>query len=294
MKSRKIRTIKVCAGIGDNIWLLQKLVNTGEKFNFQLASDLPRRGKQIFDLLPSIVKKSDYTDHFTSLVPLNNDAQEGGRLWSELPRGDIFLAANHHLEAGNRIEEYLPDLKTSFKLPFETKKFVKSVRMLMPQGDTRYIGIYTSSYLSSRQWGFWEERKWFDLIKRMHKKGNGKYKFILLGANFDIDLNTDLLVMLEDAKIPHIPIIGKKLGYVIEIMKRLNYFVAFPSGLPIISTMLRKPTLMFYPTHLKKLMYAWADPKMIKNNTYTAKQFCEVDSVLKWMKDDYKLFDQLS
>jgi len=286
-----MRTVKVCAGIGDNIWILQKLVNAGEKFTFEIATDQPRRGKQLFDLLPSLVEEAEYSPHFTSLHPMNQDANEYYKKWSEVPEGEICLSANVWLEQGNRIEDYLPDLKTSYELPFVTKEYAKTAKKDMPEGDTKYIGIYTSSYSSSRNWGFWDEVQWCELITQLNKGGN--YKFVLIGADFDTDLKTNLAKMLKAVNIPFLTVIGQNLGYVVEVMKRLDYFIAFPSGLPIMSTMLKVPTLMFYPPHLEKLMYAWADPKLIDDQTYTPMNFTEVEYAFGWLKDRYKLFDRL-
>ena len=49
-----MKTFKVCTGIGDNIWLFQKLLNTEEKYKFLIPKNEPQRGKQVFDLLPQI------------------------------------------------------------------------------------------------------------------------------------------------------------------------------------------------------------------------------------------------
>lgn len=55
-----MRVIKVCPGIGDNIWLLMKLVNAGERFIFHLPNGKPQRGKQIFDLFPQVAAAAEY------------------------------------------------------------------------------------------------------------------------------------------------------------------------------------------------------------------------------------------
>ncbi len=288
-----MRSIKVCAGIGDNIWILQKLVNAGEKFIFEIASDKPQRGKQIFDLLPSLVEEAEYSPYFTSLHPMNQDANEYYKKWSDVPEGQICLSANVWLEQGKRIEDYLPDLETSYKLPFVTKEYAKTAKKDMPKGDTKYIGIYTSSYSSARNWGFWDEQNWCQLISLLGEH-NSNYKFVLIGADFDTDLNSNLIQMLTALKIPFQTVIGQNLGYVVEVMKRLDYFVAFPSGLPIMSTMLKVPTLMFYPAHLSKMQYAWADPKLIEDHTYHPMLFPDAEDAFSWIRDEYKIFDRLS
>ena len=55
-----MRKITVNAGIGDNIWLFQKLLNQKEKFDFILPDGNPQRGKQIFDLVPDLSNSVTY------------------------------------------------------------------------------------------------------------------------------------------------------------------------------------------------------------------------------------------
>jgi hypothetical protein len=267
------RTILTCAGIGDGIWLIQKLVNSGEQFNFRLAGDEPRRGHQIFELLPSLCASVAYDTDFGSSQALQTNIQLRKKKWCEIDERAFFLTANHHLEQGERIESFLPDLGTSFEIGWNTGHHAKRARELMPDG-VPYVGLYGSSYSTVRSWSFWGATYWAQFAARI-RGVNPDAVFVVVGASFDTDLAGDLSQMLANRGVRHLMFIGEPLGFVIEAMKRMRQFFSFPSGLGILAPTVRCPTMMFYPAHLLRMMNAWADPAAIKAGLYKGLPFCD-------------------
>lgn len=287
-----MRTVKTCAGIGDAIWVLGKLAPLKQKFNFILAGDEPHRGKQIFDLLPTIANGCEYGD-FGSMEAIKGSIHlQHGYYGSIQGATPFFLAINQHLEQGKRIEDFMPDLKMQFSLPYKTKKFKGQAKKLMGKKKKKYIGIYAARYEVLGNWNFWKEDGWLDLIKRIYILDKN-VEFVVIGADYDLDLGSTIINGMKELNIPCIELIGEELGLVIEALKRLDYLFAFPSGIPIISTSLEIPTLMFYPPHLEPMIDTWANPKLIKNSTYKGMLFCTVDEAFGWVKNKYKLFDRL-
>lgn len=295
-----MRTINVCSGIGDNIWLLMKLINQPEQFNFHLPDGFPQRGKQIFDILPKVAASAVYDPKVKTATVLA-DANEDKK-WSELTAPVFNLSCNHHLDTGNRIEKFLPDLPTSFILPYETGEYrIEAVFRLdgiLTPGESGgavetieipHIGIYSSSYRTTKAWNGWSDKEWFDLVSMIHKR-NPSYRFVIIGADWDIDLETKIAARLDVAKIPYIKLIGQPLGLVCEVLKRLHYFIGFPSGLSILNeTLGAKGTLMFYPKHLEPMQNAWADPARIDDTSYKGCQFCPPEQIFQWMGDNNKV-----
>jgi len=281
-----MRTIKTNPGIGDSLWILQKLINSGEKFNFQIHSGHPQRGKQIFDLLPQVAASCIYTDGLQyNVVKRMNIARQCNH-WVGIRQTDFFLSANEHLESGTRIEHFLPDLPTSYELPFQTQEWEQEVRERFTGGP--YIGIYCSAYSTVRNWGFWNELGWLTLIQSLQKL-IPEATFVLIGAEWDAELAGNLRNLLQRNSISYISTVGKPLGYVIELMKVLAYGFYFPSGLGILSGLLHRPSVMFYPPALPKLGTTWADPTIIQNGTFKECQFCTPEKIFAWVKDVYKL-----
>jgi hypothetical protein len=293
-ETETMRTIKTTPGLGDSAWVLLKVINAREKFNWFIHDAPPQRGKQIFDLLP-MVGTCQYAPGLGYNLIKSRSVTRMARTWGRIRAQSFFLEANSHLEAGRRIEEFLPDLPTSYHLPFQTTPWQWQVKIDMHKEthtlmyNSPLIGIYASSYGTSRNWSFWTENEWFDLIEMMHRM-IPEAKFVIIGAEWDTDLASNLMAKLLAAVIPFINTIGQPLGYVIELMKILDYAFYFPSGLGIISGLLSRPSTMFYsPSAHPRLMRTWADPELIKSGIFTERFFCSPGEAFEHVRDNYKL-----
>lgn len=298
-----MRTINMPPGLGDGVWILQKLINANERFIFRIPGGDPQRGKQLYDLLPQVSEKAFY-DKTLKFRNVKNENVGHGK-WADIKREEMSLEANTHLEQGKRIEKFLPDLPTSYTLPYQTTDKQKAKAKEILRGVKNTIGIYCSTYSGSRNWGTWALAEWLELIELF---GTG-YTFVVIGAEYD-DLTMFLYWQLHEKKIPAINTVGQDLGTVIEILKRLDYFIGFPSGLSIINETLGKDGVMFLadvPQHIgenrwtindegKKvrmrvggLMNNWADPKRIKNGNIKECLFCAPQQIFNWIKENKKL-----
>lgn len=264
---QQYRTINVPAGIGDSVWLMMKLINSGEKFNFLLPGGIPRRGKQIFDLIPSLTKTANYDPDLYYPQIEKNNIQLRKQKWESITEPEFCLSANNWLEAGNHISEFFPDLATTYALPWELGEFEplvqKDIEEVVSNNNhfmPTFIGIYGSSYSTQRAWGFWEEKEWLELIKALFKL-NPKFHFVMIGAQWDTDMASKLMKMMDIWYIPYFNTIGKPLGYVMELMKRLEFGFYFPSGLGILSGIAGHASMMWYPKFLKPMMhkFIWPD-----------------------------------
>lgn len=288
-----MRKINVCAGIGDNIWLLQKLLNAGEPFEYLLPTAEPQRGKQIFDMLPKEVAIASYDRYFTYNDVRRNNIWLKKKQFHEIIEENFFLECNWHLEHGYRIENFFPDLSTSFRINWRT---CCSTPPDLP--NKPLIGIYGSSYNTSRAWGFWKEDKWYRLIDLLHKQ-NPDFVFVIIGAKWDTDLAYKLMKLLELKNIPYLDTIGRPLGEVTEIMKKLLYFFSFPSGLGILAPTVQCPVTMFYPDgkngspNLGPMINTWAAPEDIESGVYKGCLFCEPEKIFDWVINSYKLMSKL-
>jgi len=285
-----MRTIKTNPGIGDACWIFQKLINSGEQFNWQIHNGAPQRGKQIFDLLPQLSASCEYVPNLQYSIVGPRNIQKQLPLWKQIRMNDFYLSANEHLESGKRIETFLPDLPTSYELPFQTQQWEAEVKERFKGGP--YIGIYASAYSTARNWGFWDEYGWLKLIQSMRGL-IPEATFVLIGAEWDAELAGNLRNLLQRHHIAYISTIGQPLGYVIEMMKMLAYGFYFPSGLGILSGLLHRPSVMFYPVALPKLACTWADPAIIQNGNFKECQFCTPEKIFAWVKDEYKLKNKL-
>lgn len=295
------RKVIVPAGIGDSIWVLQLLVNQPEAFDWVLPGGNPRRGKQVFDLLPAtLVHSCEYAeDRRLGYDYLRaHNAQVRSRTWADHLLADpLFLSANEWLETGNPLEDFLVDLPLSHELPWQLAPYAAEAHKMTAQHEVR-IGIYGSSYSTSRAWGFWQEKGWFELIQLVHEafKARGKRAtFYVIGAAWDLNLAGGLLSMLVEHSIDHVALTGRELGLVAQVMQRFHYAFYFPSGLPILSETLPKksPCTMFYPPHLALMQGKWADPARLASGEFKECQFCTPQQIFDWVVNEYQLLDKV-
>lgn len=293
------KKIIVPAGIGDSVWLLQLLVNQPEAFDFVLPGGNPRRGKQVFDLLPtSLVNSCEYSsDRRLGYKTIGSEnIQLTHKTWHQLKdHQTFFLSCNEWLEQGHNLKDFFYDLPISYRLPWQTQPFAADANKLAGEHEIR-IGIYGSSYSTSRTWGFWQEDKWFDLITRLNVGHlHGRITFFIIGAEWDENLAGGLMSRLTAAKIKHVPLVSKPLGFVMELMQTFHYAFYFPSGLPILSETLamKTPCTMFYPPHLDKMMHKWCDPARTESGQFKECQFCEPEQIYNWVRNVYQLYDRI-
>lgn len=287
-----MRKITVPAGIGDNIWLMQKLINTKEKFDFILPDGKPQRGHQIFELLPQVCNTVSYAPGLSYARLAAGNIQKTKPRWLQITDKAFFLSPNEWLESGKRIEEFLPDLATVYTLDYKTSEDDQLAAEMLLEEQRPYIGIYASAYSNARHWNGWGEKEWMEFIELMHKNAPTA-AFVIIGAQYDIDLADLIIVALKKQNIPFVNTIGQPLPVVVEILKRLNYFCGFPSGLSILNETLGKDGVMFYAKHVEKIINTWAHPERIAAGNIKECLFCEPSKIFDWIKNDYKLFQKL-
>jgi hypothetical protein len=283
------RTIKCCTGIGDNLWVLQKLINANEKFNFSIAQDDPyKRATVLFDMLPSITNRVTY-DNFSTDDSLKKSIHFTKPNWKDIEDKEFYLTINWHLESGKHITEFLPDLPMSYNMTsyFETSAYKKEVSTVLKDKKKKYIGIYMTSYSTLRHWNFWDANGWFDLISKLNDY-NKDYVFVIIGATYDLDLAQDVMNLCNTKNISYISTIGKNLSFVTEVMKKLHFGFYFPSGIGILAASLYSPNVMFFPNHLEPMMNTFQDPELIKDNKVKHCLFCSTQDIFDWYTNHYE------
>lgn len=286
----KIMQVAVPAGIGDVSWIYSKLHNAPEGWMFELhvVDGWPHRTVNFCHLLPRVTAPKydgiSYTEivHFQQLHDLTS--------WSRLEEcgfGRVMLSANLHLERGLRLEEWLPDLATDFHYPLQTRKDHADVAERMI-GEARkrgrvLIGISAASYRGSEAWDTWRGDRWnrfLDLVRECSKE---PICFVLMGGFWD-----DLTLALS-SRDDVLEVVGKtSIGEAVELIRLMDGYIGFSSGLGVISTILSTPAMMLWPGHQVELSTSWAPPEMLSKHSYVASQWNEpfevVDIAEPWLR----------
>ncbi len=297
-----MRTVIVPPGIGDSLWVLMKLINSKEQFKFILPNTSPQRGKQVFDLLPQIAWSCEYQDFVTYKKVEQASIHRTAQLFRNIKREEFCLSANGWLEEGNRIEGFLPDLETSYRLTYYT-----TVADSLAAEDILYkglddkdrfplFGIYASAYSNARHWDGWKAEDWARYCKII-SKAFPHMVFVIIGAEYDTDHSAQIMELLDESQVPYISTIGQKLSVVIEILNRLVYFTGFPSGLSILNETMGNDGTMFYPRVKKQvanIMGTWADPKRLASNAFKECLFPDPQEMAEWVLQEYGLMRRTS
>jgi len=256
--------IGVPAGIGDASWIISKLINAPEwpNIEFIIAGGEPYRTKPLFDMVgvKSVYGLFNYEEilTFEHLHPYVT--------WKDISSngfGVFYLQPNMHLQRGELLSNYLPDLKTDYhyklKIPSITKKDYYN-RLTHGQ----WIGISAASYRGHQAWSTWPMAKWQRLCDMLMSDG---YKICLLGGSWD-DLTRSLNRYLNNRCLN---LVGQTtFQEACAVHKMLDYYIGFCSGLGVIRTVLDLPTIMLWPSHMGAHMYSWSDPQNSLDKKYIA------------------------
>lgn len=242
-------------GIGDCHWACQKLRALGElegrPVHAYVNESISHASVGYLELVPFIEKAicsplSVY-DVWTEMPPNHRSP-----IWSERANArnwgsfDYVVVANGHLERGERIETFFPDVATDYTYDLQIK-----------DADIDYVRdtwgkLRVLLYLSGRgpNWGFhrnsWKPEDWTTLIEYLNERG---FRPLLVGANTVDDLSYEHEVVSNPrmADLSFDSSVGKtNIPQYCQLIKDAAIWIGLNSGGGIVSAMQGTPTLMFW------------------------------------------------
>lgn len=275
-----MKTVCVPSGIGDVSWLYSKL-KFAEPLQWEIADGWPYRTKPFLDLLPGIAGV-EYGNFVYSDIILAESIFENGNgfwphKWTDVGPGRTMIEVNRHLEAGRRLEDWLPDLPVDFHYPIRgSEAEALRAKNLLAGSEGPIWGVSAASYRGSEAWNTWGYAQWREFLKWFRDYAGGR--IFLLGGFWD-----DLTSSLAEDGYPDL--VGKtSIGCTVEILRRLDGYIGFSSGLGVIMTVLGRKTFMMWPLHQQPLSTSWAPPEMLEAGTYAAHPWGEVEAVKRAVK----------
>jgi SAM-dependent methyltransferase len=273
--------ILVPPGIGDSYWVLTKL-----------QSFIKREYLGIPDIHIASPRDKKYEGHkrsfpFLEMFPFLNSSgkifsckkdpeikkiwkeaytREGRTIFTHIPGYDYFISYNGHLGVGKQMENIDPDLETNWYPPMFVSLEQEKFRKECENKYGKYIVFYFPFYGTYQ---FWTEEFPAECVAefiRLVKRETG-YTAIFVGAKWDADDETFKNVIKD---IPGcINLAGKTtVEQLFGLINGSQMVVGYPSGLTIMSAVLKKKTLMIWNEYYDN-DYAWHScPPDIKNKTY--------------------------
>lgn len=285
---KKVYMFNVPSGIGDISWLYSKLLNIPEVskgsavLSFHIADGWPYRALPYVNMLPCTAY-NDYGNHeYKDIIEVERvqKIDHNKLTWQELKDrgyGAYFIQNNEFLERGTPLAKWCPDLLTTYHYPLIRDEAAekKAQELLTPATKTRPLfGVFGSSKRGVKLWKGWLAPEWLEFIKMV--KRDFDPHFVLMGAQWDHEIMDEIVVELDKEKIEYTNITGRTmLAAAVEVLKLLNYFMCFSSGLNVLSTVVGTPCCAMWPDFQHALRYAWAPPDMIQEGSYKAFVWCE-------------------
>ena len=250
--------ITLPAGIGDGLWIMQTL-DPSQKYEIQIAdTSEEKRAGQLYKLLPDMVKS-------ISFVKGN---------WQKVCTHEL----NTTFEKGVNIEDLGKPINWNlpFKIPQKTGEYIKKFLPKKKGSNKKYVGIYTSSFKTSKALGGWGLDEWLEFMKLL-KSFKPNIEFVLIGAAYD-----DIAFRIAEKHPLAKNALGYDLGLTIEILKRLDLLVGFQSGIGCLSTYFDKNTIMLFSAKFPKLHNAFTRKSSI-GKTWKGCTFCEPLRLVDWI-----------
>lgn len=185
----------------------------------------------------------------------------------------ILLQPNAHLEHGRPLHYWLSDLPTKYHYPLYTstkdaayaENLVTRLRLQSPHVlgiAAPLVGISCASYRGSEAWKTWGSGEWVAFLEKIVDAG---WQPVILGGFWD-DLSSNVAAALS---LPDL--VGRTdVAQMIEVLKRLDAYIGFSSGLGVIRTVLNLPAMSLWPDFQKELSTAWPPPDMLSSGRYVA------------------------
>ena len=273
--SKSALNIITPAGIGDIVWAFQKLQDY-DNISIGIACSEPPRSAQFVKMLPGVTH-SYMSDIHTDTVIANSIS---GTSDISLYQDTTFcFQANTWLESGRQIEGFMPKEPVRYTWDFRLSEDVKRQARTIFENVEYPVGFYTSSELTNKEWHGYSARKWGELLMGLRSQ-KPKTTFVIIGAPYDKDITDYLLHLCRGEHIQHIDMTCKPLELVIESMKYFEALLSFPSGIGILGSVQRTPTVMLMPKHLRKMHNTWVDPNLLESKRFFNIQLADRGNII--------------
>lgn len=251
--------IVVPPGIGDFSWLWSKLSTTKDTYEILYAGTPPERLGALLALLPkekvvSFKQDPNYRFFFdraelkASFAPGEIRTVER---YADMEAGELnFLEPNTHLERGNRIEYWLPDIKT-------TDFHYKINGLIDNPSRANYFIVHLSSFKVKEIWNTYEVAEWIEIINAVQQQTG--WTPIFIGAQYDDYAQACFEAYIDGGRqaISMIGRTGDLLSALCLIQQSKFFLGCVSSGITMLANVLNTPSASWWPRPL--LPFSWAD-----------------------------------
>ena len=275
LKTPKRVKILVPPGIGDVYWTLTKMQSFCQKHEIDIPdvcvsspkNDYKDHSEDYVRMFP-FLRWAGYKKHEAGTPIFREAYREKARtIFEDVERCEYFIAYNGQLRWGESMDSVDIQYDTNWFLPMhrpmEARWFVDEVK--------REYGEYILAYfIPHGMYKYWlkecPSKELFQSLRQIHLS-TGK-KIILIGAEWDADL-LDEEFLKRDRRGFLVNMTGKTTcPQVMELLRQAKGVVGFPSGITIMATMFRTPTLLFWNQYFDPRFWWHACPPQARGVWY--------------------------
>ena len=261
-------TVGMPPGVGDMHWVLEVMESFREKHSIDELTVKLTESKdhgystEYLKLLPFV----DRIDASINPLPFKFSiiGGEGTPLQKDVGGADYIMEFNSRLENGMKLKDILPEYEVNFNYhidyPEHTKKFAQFIKR--GAGGKLYL-LYASSVGGNKNWcqGTWGPEYWIELARKIYDAT--KCTPILIGAKWDAGYAEELMKHDTNYRIRNL--VGKTtLPEALALLREASTFVSFLSGLVVLATRFKLPTVSLWPT--KELAENWPAPELFQKS----------------------------
>lgn len=256
----------VPTGIGDFSWIWSKLSTTSDTFEILHPRETPARLDPFLALLPKdrilsyAVEPNAgfFFDRRELKAQFCNAPGEPIQRYDQMREGSInVVEANTHLERGNRIESWLPDIPAvDFHYRIEG--------LLEKTARANIFIVHLSSRQVQKTWHYYDIPVWISMIQRVQKQTGWTPVFI--GGAYD-DFARECFEKYAGTGAKTFSLIGKTpdLLSALCLIQQCKFFMGcVSSGLTMLANVLSTPSVSWWPRpglppawHDKRIPYLW-------------------------------------
>lgn len=301
-------TLKVAvpAGIGDTLWVLTKMeallsLEGAEKVDITVCSDPLRRAEDFLKRF-SFVNSVSYCD----LGILENPIATKEGYYNYAPsqrnwhnRFDWFLQANGHLEAGNRLEDWFPELRTNWYIFDQYQWNAEDYGWVAEKvANQNYVVFYCGPESGNTREGhnrgaLWTPEDWKNLALKFISQG---LKIAIVGAEYDRSYLRHLSGFEYTDYVGKLPI-----SHTLFTLCHAKCVIGYQSGVTISAAFLGTPGAGFWrpqgdsvsTSHFisfsEKMASAWVPPHMLENKLWLPCIYtkCSPESIFEYAKENW-------
>ena len=259
-KVSKPKIVKVVTfqGIGDCLWVMTKIQSLLKREFASKAciviSGVNGDGDYVSDRAVEFVKNFDFISgvektHWSITEDPPRDCEGHWRYSVSQPgwhHYDWMMQANSHLEHGNRLEDWMPDLEINWNVMDHFKVHDSDVTYVKENLPEKYFLIYfgnvSGNTVENHNRGpRWTPEHWVELIENLPD-----IPLIAIGAYYDAAyFNNYINPLLKNRKVES-RIGDFSITRTVEVIRASKGLIAFQSGLGCISGLLGVPTCMWW------------------------------------------------